>query len=740
LIDQPPFDVVTLDKANDSKVYKIHPVNLPGRRIPEKPKASEKLRVKLLENEEEYEIAWFNIAKLELYEQMVLAEIGKLTAEGKLDEAYDELVFLITYYPNTPGLAETRQNYLYASSAAAFRQQRYDEALAILEELIAQNPNYRAGENAPPLVQRVGDVADRLIAAQVEKQDFSAARSLLARLTKQYKAEGEPFARKWREQLAEMAARYRDEAKAHLEAGRYVEAHDATTAMQVVWPDVAGAAELAAEVARRHPLMRVGVEHPALRADTMSLHDVAARRTGRLTQRMLVECTALGIEGGKYSSPLAQLARSDDGYSLTFRLPTTASAAAAYDLAQRLVSRATEGSPEYDPTWKRIVGDVEVRGGRDVQIDLRVPHVLPQALLTIPLAGGTGGQAASDQPFTVLSRDAAVGRYATNSSYAYHRPGQPAEIIERHFGDPQRALMAIKRGEIDVLASVFPGDIAALKSDDSLVVAAYAGPTTHVLAVRSEHPFLSNREFRRALVYGANRELLLSQGLLRGTPLAGFRVISGPFPAPAPGIELPTYAYDTSIEPRPFDPRLGMALVLLAEGELKAAFEKQQKKAPVLTPIVLGHPGDETSRIACRGLARDWKRIGVECKLAEFPPGVFDDTEHQCDLVYLQLAAWEPIVDAVRLLGTGGLVPAQSAPIQLALREISTIRNWQQARERLVVLHRLVHEDMTVLPLWQTMDHFAYRRSLKGITPARLRLYQDVEQWQTATQLARSQP
>src|SRR5262245_33871649 len=90
LIDQPPFNVLTLDKANDSKVYKVHPVNLPGRRIPEKPKASEKLRVKLLENEEEYEIAWFNIAKLELYEQMVLAEIGKLTAEGKLDEAYDE--------------------------------------------------------------------------------------------------------------------------------------------------------------------------------------------------------------------------------------------------------------------------------------------------------------------------------------------------------------------------------------------------------------------------------------------------------------------------------------------------------------------------------------------------------------------------------------------------------------------------------------------------------------------------
>jgi peptide/nickel transport system substrate-binding protein len=180
--------------------------------------------------------------------------------------------------------------------------------------------------------------------------------------------------------------------------------------------------------------------------------------------------------------------------------------------------------------------------------------------------------------------------------------------------------------------------------------------------------------------------------------------------------------------------------VSLAQGELKAAFEKQKKKAPELTPLRLGHPADETSRIACRGLAKDWKRIGVECKLVEFKPGVFDDAEQRCDLVYLQLAAWEPVVDAERLLGAQGLAPAENRAIQLALRQIDSARNWQQVRQRLVVLHRLVHEDATILPLWQTMDHFAYRRTLAGITPRRLQLYQDVEQWRAAPNLARSQP
>jgi tetratricopeptide (TPR) repeat protein len=742
LMDQPPFDMLTLDKANDSKVYKVRPVRLPNRRVPEKPRPTDSIRVKMMENDEEYDVAWANIAKLDLYEQLVLAEVNKLAGEGRLDDAYDELSFLLTFYPNTPGLAEARQNYLYLSSAAAFGQQKYDESLAVLEELIAHNPNYRRSENSPPLVQRLGDIADYLISENVTKQEFGAARALLARLAKQYKVGGEPFVKKWREQLEQMAARSRDEAKAHLEAGRYVEAHDACSQMLAIWPDLAGAGEVAAEISRRHPLVRVGVEHPALRFDRTSLHDVAARRAGRLSHRLLVECTALGAEGGRFESPIAALSRSDDGMSLSFRLNSAASdTSAGYDLGQRLVARASAGSAEYDATWSKVVADVAVRGPNEVQIDLRTRHVLPEALLTVPLFGAAETQAAKGgQPFEVLSRDAAATRFAASSEYLFRRAGQPAEIVERLITDPLRAINALRRGEIDMLARVFPGDIAGLRNDESLVVAPYAGPTTHVVAVRSHHPFLSSGTFRRALLYGANREVLLSQGLLRGASLAGFRVVSGPFPAPVTGMELPTYGYDERIEPRPCDPRLGMALVSLAQGELKAAFEKQQKKAPELTPLVLGHPADETSRIACRGLVKDWKRIGVECKLVEFKPGVFDDADHQCDLVYLQLAVWEPVVDARRLFEAQGLAPSANRAIQLALRDIDQARNWQQVRERLVVLHRLVHEDATILPLWQTIDHFAYRRTLQGITPRRLELYQDVEQWRATTALARSQP
>jgi len=44
------------------------------------------------------------------------------------------------------------------------------------------------------------------------------------------------------------------------------------------------------------------------------------------------------------------------------------------------------------------------------------------------------------------------------------------------------------------------------------------------------------------------------------------------------------------------------------------------------------------------------------------------------------------------------------------------------------------------LPLWQTFDHFAYRKSLNGLKGPRLSLYQDVERWQVGPEAAKGRP
>jgi ABC-type transport system substrate-binding protein len=737
--------------VNENKIILVKPVPFPDRRVPAEPKPSEKLRVRLVENDTEYEIAWQHIEKFELFEQMVLAEANQLTADGKFDEAYAYLTFLFDFHPGTQGLAESQQSYLYQSSGAAFRQQHYPEALGLVEELWSQNPAYRAGENAPSLKSALGNIANKLIEQYVAKEDYRSARVLLARLTRQYQAAEEPFATRWRDELTARAAVRRDEARAHMEAGRYIQAYDACTLMRLIWPDVAGGAELSAEVARRHPLVMVGVEHPAQSFDARDLANPAARRVGRLVERGLLEFAGPGPEGGQYVSPLGTVQSSVDGLELLFSLRANAELS-GYDVARLLVRWARPGEDGFEPAWARTLDSVGVSNVSRVTARLKAPHVLPQALLQgsygLPSSPGAEGPAAagskaeagsrdagndsqaSNGPFVLFSRDETATRF--NASPRLARPAeQLAEVTERLYNDPQRAIIALKRGEIDVLERVFPGDLPAIAGDAEIAVAPLEMPTSHLLVVRDKHPFLANRTFRRALVYGLDREQILRQGILRGQDLPGYGVVSAPFPAPLGRSDSQAYAYDKQIEPRPYDPRLGLTLRILSQNEVKSFFEKQQQQAPALTPITLGHPADEVSRIACRAIVRQWDAIGVKCKLVEFPPGVFMD-DGQSDAIYVQAAVWEPVVDAGRLLGPEGLAPAKSAFVQLTLRQIERSPNWQEARQRFRQLHRLLHEDVTVIPLFQTHDYYAYRKSWAGLASPRVSLYENIEQWRPA--------
>jgi ABC-type transport system substrate-binding protein len=177
-------------------------------------------------------------------------------------------------------------------------------------------------------------------------------------------------------------------------------------------------------------------------------------------------------------------------------------------------------------------------------------------------------------------------------------------------------------------------------------------------------------------------------------------------------------------------------LKAVAANELKSQFEKTGKPAPKLTPLTLGHPADEISRIACRALSRQWKTIGIDVNLIEFPPGVFIDQKAECDLVYTQGATWEPIVDAGRLFAPGGLTPVDNSYVNLMLRKVESARDWVEARQGLRDLHRQLHEDVSVIPLWQTFDFYAWRRSVQGIQDGQSSLYQTIGQWQVAPRLA----
>jgi ABC-type transport system substrate-binding protein len=739
IFERESFDKITCTQAFDGEVILVSPIDFPNRRVPTKHAAGEKLRVHPLDIDEPKEIAWVAIEKIDLFEQMVLEEANKLVAAGKLDEAFDYFSFLNRNYSKMDGLPQAHQNYLYQCVANAAKSMSYDEALGIAEELYAQNPKFKPTESSREPLALIGFLAEKIVGSYIAKEDFRSAKTLLRRLETKYNAGDETFIKNMRGRLSDVAAKHRDESKAQLAAGKFVEAYDACAQMINVWPYVDGGAELAAEIARRYPLVMVGVSQPALAYDPRSLNNPAARRTGRLMERRLMEFVGRGPEGGKYSCALGTVKRSDDGLRLTFTiggqaLTSSRTPLSGYDVARHLLDLADPASPFYQPPWARLADTIQVRSVSRVEANLRMPHILPEAFLqTSYLRDANLGQPGvkGSGPYFLLSRNENITRFSKNEDYPLALPGQPAEVMERFYSDPQRALLALQRGEVDVLDQVFPADIPTLTNDE-IAVGRYSVPTTHFLTINRKHPYLQNAEFRRALVYGCNREAILHKGLMKDAKLPGFRTISGPFPAPVDAADAFCYGYDNSIETRSYDPRLAMILKNMATRMLKSQAEKLMQKPPELTPLVLGYPNDEVSRLACKALGRQWDAIGIKSKLIEFSPGVFADEKGECDLVYVQAATWEPAVDAARLFASWGLNPANNTYVSLELRNIENAKDWREARNALLKLHRLVYDDVTLIPLYQTFDYFAYRKSVKGLLSEQATLYQNIEKWQAA--------
>jgi hypothetical protein len=70
---------------------------------------------------------------------------------------------------------------------------------------------------------------------------------------------------------------------------------------------------------------------------------------------------------------------------------------------------------------------------------------------------------------------------------------------------------------------------------------------------------------------------------------------------------------------------------------------------------------------------------------------------------------------------------------------LDAAENWGDVRDQLVALHRAAHNEVTVIPLWQTVDYFIYNKRLRNIDVGEppVWLYQNVDQWRLGVQTAK---
>jgi tetratricopeptide (TPR) repeat protein len=656
---QQPFDLITV--KGDGSQHRILPLDIPVRKIT--PQSSGSLRVRLERDPaEERSIRWGNIERIDLYEDMVLAEAKQLTRQRRYDEAFRSFAFLQDRYPEVEGLESTIQDFLFVNAGNYVSQNRYPEALSTLEELYSRNREYVSG-GGRGVTSALSSVVGVLLKRYIDQEDYPLARSSLRQFEQRFGDARLPALSEARRRLNELAGKKGMEVRQLLDQQQWREAEMRAREMLRIWPELEGGAELAREALRRYSIVPVAVTQRAYELDVSSTTDWAARRAGRLVGRELVELQGPGPEGGRYTSPLGTIERSDDYQQLTFQIGGGQSSSSqlpvtGYDISARLLELADIHDPHYVPQWAEIFQGVRVTGALRVEARLRRPHVIPEAFLQVPLfyPENEPEWARSLIPYEIAERSDEGIRFTRRDRSDTESHVAPAEIREVFFEESSDAVAALKRGDVFLMDRMLPGEAARLAQDETnqtVLIGSYALPTIHMIVPNANNPYLNTPAFRRAILHAIPRELILDR-LLEGRSMAGCRIVTGPFPAGRSADDPMGYAYDRRLAQRPFDPGVAMLLFRMAESQLRQAAEKNDEEPPELKPLVLAHPEDAIARFACTMIAAQLNTLQIPCVLKQLPAGRVTDTSETWDLLYMAMTVGEPIFDAERLLARGG--------------------------------------------------------------------------------------
>jgi peptide/nickel transport system substrate-binding protein len=175
----------------------------------------------------------------------------------------------------------------------------------------------------------------------------------------------------------------------------------------------------------------------------------------------------------------------------------------------------------------------------------------------------------------------------------------------------------------------------------------------------------------------------------------------------------------------PFNTQLGMVLVHLA---LRA--NPPVHPDPIPSPrLVIAHPNSSAAANASAAIARMWTEIGVETLVRKLKPGESIPTDDEWDFLYLEVSIEEPLTNVFNIIGSEGFATEVSAPIEQTLRNLSYAESWRSACSDLRRLHRQTSVDLSLIPLWQVQEHFAYRNTVREIGRDLIHLYQNVDRW-----------
>ena len=741
-----PYDEITVKAEDDTvEVIQLELLDIPGRGTPEL-KTNGKLEIRLLGNPDDvYEVFWRDITKIRLYEDIMIDEINGYIDSLKFDEAFDYLLFLRSEYSNLPGTQEVLARYQYSQGADWLKKGRNLEALSLLESLYENFPEFVFDGGPDNAKTKLNEAAQAVLKDYLDAQKIVLARRFSQRLIKTHGVSAVPAALDTLRTLRDIATGKRDEARRLLDEGKLREAQKAVREMIEIFPQVSGGREIAVEAIRKYPLVTVGTIYPSLENDRSRMDNWAARRTGTLTRRMIMEYEGPGTDRGEYTTPFGDVKQGSDRKTIRIRInPLKLSEdnqIYGFHLAERLLKMAEPLDATYNAQWASIFERVEVTGVFDVVVHLQRPHVLPEAMLQVFLDASIArdSEEAQDGPFIPEPPGEEGVHYVTNPKDPFPVTSDdpnfipPSEVLEIQFEEQKDLIKALRKGDVDVVDRLSPVTAIQLSEEpgSTIKVVPYALPTIHMLVPNYDEPYMKNDLFRRAILYGIMREATLNELILKNRRIPGCQVVSGPF-SPGMGVDDPlSYAYNRDMVPRPYAPHLAVVLTKLAEQRLQEQAEKKEEEPPPIPELVIGYPAEDDARVACTAFKFQLEQLEVfKVKLVEFEKGQSIDTTGECNLTYMKVAMWEPIVDTSRLISPNGIAAITDDHVNRSVQWMERAIRWPEVRNRVRQVHRIAHEKAAVLPLWQLREYFAHREGITLGTESPVSLYHGIQRWQ----------
>lgn len=729
-----PFDRVTLsnDDVHDIEPERIPPgtnfdsipddsyVGQPG--LPPRPeiKRSLKYRIRRKDDGQEYDVYGRFVRRIDLYEQMLLDEAKRLLRLDRFDECFPYLVKIASRQPDFPGLDRLRVEYAHREGTrqklagqwelAYWRLLEAERGAAILAEPI---------DLAPPPDQQIEDLVDRWIQSNIDRGNFLEARRIIGRVESTRPASAAAPRRK--AELIDRAQALREQAQGAIDGGDKRMARALLEEALAVAPTEETLARLD-EVYRAQGHLKVGVEQPASFLGGPAVWTTADERVAWLVHRPLVTLEEENDGPVRWTSDiLASIVRPEASLNRRgiikirsdWHWPTDGKPVTIVDVHRLFEAHCRPGSPLFHPALARLIARMEPTPPDTLVIDFTRPQPRLESWFSGPMLrvahGGQGSFTEGLGPYTFADRKPEFARYVVSDDSSSIRTPVITQITETLVIDAAERLRAMEENRIDIATDLPPRQWNHVTSIPGTRLVARKTPTVYVLQFQFGQRVLRDRTLRRAIDYAIDRAAILQS--LGFTPES-----ASPRTACWPA---GSFGEDSSIKPRPLDRILAKTLV--------TAVRKKFSTLPVLR---LMHEANSVDREACDRIVQQLGLIGLQVTRVEFDPRT-PASLLGADLRYVGLTPRDPIYDTMTFLtrDNPSLADHASPTLRQLLVELVDVPNLAAARDLFPRLHRVLHDDVAILPLWQTQRRWAISDRVSGIKEKPESTYEGIAEW-----------